>query len=145
MIVFVLGALAIALPGNSGSSSPLSACSSLRSSAIVAAMGGLPQSIQGQVKRMVPDLAPAGAKCQRGDVIEQAGLPTRRFVGAVEGRYSWVVTYEHSQGSVHHFHAITFGRAAASDYAPVPHGVLTGPLCQIADAALSGALSADHL
>jgi hypothetical protein len=55
-----------------------------------------------------------------------------------------VVTYEHTQGSVHHFHAIVFGRAPAGDYAPVPHGALAGPLCQIVDAALSGALSADH-
>ncbi|WP_163368341.1 hypothetical protein, partial [Enterobacter hormaechei] len=70
------------------------ACSSLRASAVVAEMSGLPESIQGQMKQMVPDLAPAGAKFQRGDVIVEAGLPTRRFVGAVEGKYSWVVTYE---------------------------------------------------
>lgn len=122
----------------------LTTCPSLRNHAISQDMLALPNTIQEQMKQLVPDMAPRDAKFQKGDVIVERGLPTRRFIGAVQNAYTWVVVYEHTQGSVYHIHAVTFGRAAAGDYTQVPYGALTGPLCPVVDAALSGARSTVH-
>ena len=142
-MIYLLAGLAVASPGQDDPPPSLSICKFAHASTVIEDVRELPKSIQDQMRTMLPGIAARGAKFQKGDVLSEPSLPTRRFIGAVHRGNTWVISYEHSQGYVYHVHAVVFGRAASEDFRVIPHGNLTGPLCATVDAALSGVRAAD--
>lgn len=137
MLIIFLAALSAS---GANPSPPATACNSGTATRTVMEVESLPSSLQTELGRYVKNLAPRDADFQRGDLVVNENLPTRRLVAAYANGKVWVIVYEN--GIVGNLHALTFRpqkRAEAADveFKIVPNAHLVGPLCDIVQASFA--------
>lgn len=124
----------------------LSRCEFRERASEASSFGALPRQVAAELARFfgpAGGLADAGGAFNSTDVVEDRGVPQRRFVRAYLVRDVWLIWYEHG-GIGHHLHTLALtkardGASGATVFRATPGSNFTGDLCAGSRAFLAGA------